>query len=446
VDPQRDGSSLWEMSESRDESQFSSVDGDSTAMVSMSTIEGTMSTIEGTENGEESTAPETEVDIQEDDHDEWETVEVRSRGNRKKANDRNNTPNNVRPNALHNHNGNNKQKKSPRTSESRKRSQRRKTARDIVVSVLDTVHEQVMKKNQQQPKVQNPPSAPRPVPNAWGTIQTKKNISSTTVDKVASLQAGQSPAVGNREGATIRDVLMGKTNDPPQASQVAAPKGHTEQARQQESDVSKIGVNKAALSGADQNTAPTLTETLSAVSVVTDTRSVKNLRVASGAAAGESSSNESVDATKPQNNSNQSQETQASPPLPTLLSPGNSATSSVASSLEAPHAAHHNHLPYAGNEKDVGYHLLRVCDRLTRDIGNFMKRRAQALEVRRYERKLVLSALQDSLTVSLVARNKAGITPIPSHAFLRLFGLVAARCRHTEVVPPILIFPHRTWM
>ena len=362
---------------------------------------------EETMNDDDSVTPEDEADpssaAPEDDHDHdaWATVEVRTRGNRKKPNERNNS--NGRFGAAYVQNGSNAKKKAPRNPETRKRSHRRKMARDILFSVLDTVHDQVMKRSQQTQHRQNHATGPRAAPNAWGTIQTKKNTSPSTFENATNVQKHQRPGTGTREGTTLRNILMGKSDDSGKALNVTSQRGHTEPPRQQSFQIDEA---KATVVRADQNTAPTLTETLSAVSAVTEARSTKNLRDTSGVVTGESSSNESVDATKRQNNSNQSQETQVSPPLPTLLSPGNSATSSVASSLEAPHAVHHNHLSYVGNENDVGYHLLRVCDRLTRDIGNFMKRREEALTRRRQERKLVLSALQDSLTVSLVSQNQ----------------------------------------
>ena len=79
------------------------------------------------------------------------------------------------------------------------------------------------------------------------------------------------------------------------------------------------------------------------------------------------------------------------PPLDTLLGPGNSysASSSVASSLDAPHGAR--------PEDDVGYHLLNVCGQLSEEINTFMSRRSLALDVRRRERSAVLGALQDTL-------------------------------------------------
>jgi hypothetical protein len=96
----------------------------------------------------------------------------------------------------------------------------------------------------------------------------------------------------------------------------------------------------------------------------------------------------------------------APPPLSTLIGPGNScsASSSVASSLEAPHSSsnrfrHQSSSPTT--EDDVGYHLLNVCGRLSEEITTFMSRRALALDIRRKERDAVLGALGDTLGVRL---------------------------------------------
>ncbi len=96
------------------------------------------------------------------------------------------------------------------------------------------------------------------------------------------------------------------------------------------------------------------------------------------------------------------------PPLATLLGPGTSysTSSSVASSLEAPHSSANRfrHQASTNNtEDDVGYHLLNVCGQLSEEINMFMSRRALALDVRRKERNAVLNALGDTLTVSHIS-------------------------------------------
>jgi hypothetical protein len=96
----------------------------------------------------------------------------------------------------------------------------------------------------------------------------------------------------------------------------------------------------------------------------------------------------------------------APPPLSTLIGPGNScsASSSVASSLEAPHSSSNRFLHQSSSpttEDDVGYHLLNVCGRLSEEITTFMSRRALALDIRRKERDAVLGALGDTLGVRM---------------------------------------------
>jgi hypothetical protein len=96
------------------------------------------------------------------------------------------------------------------------------------------------------------------------------------------------------------------------------------------------------------------------------------------------------------------EEDRNTPPLSTLLGPGTSCsgTSSVASSLEAPHSSRFRHQSIASTE-DVGVHLLNVCKQLSEEIDTFMSKRALALDVRRKERSAVLGALQDTLVVRL---------------------------------------------
>lgn len=123
-------------------------------------------------------------------------------------------------------------------------------------------------------------------------------------------------------------------------------------------------------------------------------------------------------------------------PVQTLVGPGNnnSASSSVASSLEAPHATRHkpHHHHDSCKEDDVGYHLLKVCDRLSVDMKTFMRRRASALAVRRRERGVLLAALQDTVQVSFCCfmirvlskiRNSSPLTL--DDAYRREYGLVS---------------------
>lgn len=170
------------------------------------------------------------------------------------------------------------------------------------------------------------------------------------------------------------------------------------------------------LAWADQSTAPTVPETLSGISANTQSSSntdgdngsenynVSAEKAAEHTAAGDSSSgDEAVFASTWQQAKGDLKEASPVPPLPSLLGPGstNSASSSVASSLEAPHARHIHHHSSTANENDVGYHLLDVCDRLSRDMDVFMGRRSLALGIRRRERGALLAALQDTASVSI---------------------------------------------
>lgn len=103
----------------------------------------------------------------------------------------------------------------------------------------------------------------------------------------------------------------------------------------------------------------------------------------------------------------------AAPPLSTLIGPGNacSATSSVASSLEAPHSSSNRFCQTSSSAKDdVGYHLLNVCGRMSEEITTFMSRRALALDVRRKERNAVLHALGDTLGVSVYSLSSLSLS------------------------------------
>lgn len=90
------------------------------------------------------------------------------------------------------------------------------------------------------------------------------------------------------------------------------------------------------------------------------------------------------------------QDSSPQPPLP--ICNAVSASSSVASSLEAPHATRHRPRgrSHELKEDDVGYHLVKLCDKLTDEMAVFMERRAMALSIRRTERNALLGALQDA--------------------------------------------------
>lgn len=168
---------------------------------------------------------------------------------------------------------------------------------------------------------------------------------------------------------------------------------------------SKWNKGKAA-SPADQNTAPTYQETVSAMSSasnrLSDRATTKNDAVEPSSKS-DSSSGGVEEAPQKRDGAAIPAEKGAlpAPPLVTLVSPENatSATSSVASSLEVPHTSRRHHRSNSTPDAaGVGYHLLDVCDRLSRDMNLFMSSREQAANIRRRERVEVLAALQDSLS------------------------------------------------
>jgi len=156
---------------------------------------------------------------------------------------------------------------------------------------------------------------------------------------------------------------------------------------------------------ADQNTAPTYQETVSAMSGTSNRVSDRPTARANQVELAKSDTSSGGTDEAPQNRERAAspveKESASGPPLLTFVSPenANSATSSVASSLEVPHTSRrHHHSTSTPDAADVGYHLLDVCDRLSRDMRLFMSSREQAINIRRRERGAVLTALQDSLS------------------------------------------------
>ncbi|CAB9507145.1 Nucleotidyltransferase domain [Seminavis robusta] len=343
-----------------------------------------------------------------EDHndDEWETVVVgKGRGNRKKtgrspaAATHSPSANAAAPQNHQNQNHNSggggpKKSKSRRTKESRRRVANGKMVREILSSVLDAVDEEVKKrKQQQQARVVKNVGGNKAPPSAWKEPNKKL------------------PAVSNKKDA-MRDVVAGEANKSPPTSAKSESGSEARNAGQQGAGQKAPGSARTAqksvsaspakgtkgqTAGADQNTAPTIPETVSAVSDPRRRAPNKDIDITRS----DSSSTGTDDNRKPDQAAVPVKKNASpAPPLPTLLSPGNvnSASSSVASSLEAPHASHGRHHTSTSNEADVGYHLLDVCDRLTRDMHMFMAHRAAALSARRRERGALLAALQDSVS------------------------------------------------
>ncbi len=352
------------------------------------------------ESKKENLSKETQ-DMKEDDNDDqWETVEIRPRG-RKKSTDKGNSTR-VGGNNGNSNGQNGSKKKAPRTKETRAKTKNRKMVREILGGVLDAVEETVRRRRAISRERVN---ARR---NQTPSMSLNKNNS--------SLPTKSSSANGKSQtGSSLRDILLrGKpTNQSQQSKTSNTPLLYSERARllmSSDSNSFSRKNEKPTISGsktakalkaaralpADQNTIPTIASTTSAF-----TPSVNNVtsRKSGVALSTDSSDSESAEAQKLKDAPlDPIKFASPSPPLPTLLNPGNnnSTSSSVASSLDAPHAGHHGNKSRQ-SENDVGCHLLDVCDRLSTEIDVFMKRRQEALAIRRHERGLVLAALEKTL-------------------------------------------------
>jgi len=301
------------------------------------------------------------VDEGSKDDEEWETVGTRSRG-RKKVNDLGNNGNgeSSRTDAQKR---NKAEKKTP-GSQKRKNNQSRKIAREILFSVLDGVEEELRSHDTPAPAADN----------------------SVTI-----------PANHDELKERSSRPLEGKWN------------GDSQLGRQHHTSGNQVEMGQKKSSPADQSTAPTYQETVSAVSGGTDGERREAGKVAHKphVTPARSGNGQIVDDI-PRPEAERVQSTSSSNyqgksfPLPTLLSPenANSTTSSVGSSLEAPHG--HNHINASASaaldDNAVGFHLLDVCDRLSKDMSLFMKSRDHTVSVRRNERAVILGALQETVS------------------------------------------------
>ncbi|CAJ1943142.1 unnamed protein product [Cylindrotheca closterium] len=346
----------------------------------------------------------TIADIENDDSGEWETVEVKGRGNRKKAAERANQNRFQSHQHGQSHSGQisttSKKSKSSKSGNRKQRANMRKMVREILSTVLDRVEEEVQKRHQGRRETGN--SAVNSSGSAIAPIHGKKTI-------IASREKPLSQTRDQSKNLSVRDTIASRQEDSAPKGSRSPVRSAANRLRQRDGRSGQGQIRRGADgfiyrektnatgTGADQNTAPTVQETLSAVSVETSARHVP--AVGAEVVRGDISLGDSGQTSKPQSSQTGKE---VSPPLPTLLSPenANSASSSVASSLDTSHAGHQNNhvASQQGKEKDVGYHLLDVCDRLTRDINIFMKRRENALEARRRERGAVLLALQGTVS------------------------------------------------
>jgi hypothetical protein len=336
--------------------------------------------------------------------DSWETVEVRGRNSRKKpppppSPSAKQTTNSISVVSLVNDSQKLNSKKSKGAKHNgvqRKKGMAHKVVSDILTNLIDSIDDEA--KKVRQLRVTTPS---RPV-NSW------KNGPPGVIQKYVAVTKEGSVCINssvNRE-TTLRDVLIGKrADDSSEANKtVRSTPVKVDYSTSSSNSPNKTSDKDAAdksIRKTDQNTAPTYQDTSSSSSNAllgskeepqntidrkSDTSSSETEEVPQNGGGEAASKLDAVNAT--------------TPPLPTLLSPenANSATSSVASSLEAPPRGRiHHHSDTVKDVNDVGYHLLDVCDRLSRDMSLFMSRRALALSARRRERGTILSALQSSV-------------------------------------------------
>jgi len=367
-------------------------------------------------------------DDENENSDAWETVEPK--GGR--GNIRNKKSSSDIPTVNYQPIGNGRKNKTKTKGSFRQRtSQRRKgkdvlkeipkdNVKDIVHSILESVDEEI----ERGLKVTNG--------------QRKERSARHNCDKLikqgappSSFGKGMSPG-RNARAASLRDVVMGHiaSNPPFRIPSSQLPKASSDPVSssttsskiklthrsisndiQEESDSNLKTQKPKSMPSADQNTASTVPETLSGLSAATpstsntneheiqtvgrDTSGIKgqskskdklleNIRTSNG---GCNDSTISIDGGKRIGMSESEAIKSAAPLLQTVIGPRDvdSAKSSVASSLEAT------------REDDVGYHLLRSCEKLSDDMVTFMDRRALALSTKRCERNLLLAALQETL-------------------------------------------------
>lgn len=381
-----------------------------------------------------------------DDHSTWETVEAKSRGNRNKKAATGqigsgkfaslHPPNAVSVTGSGALSATKKNKK-PTATRRRYANPNRKMVREILASVLDGVDAEVKRRRSQ---------AVKSVADGTKRLSDRSNHIIHSHRPAQKCNGPSQIQAWQARPMTMRDVVLGRLRvdadkvvvDDSTTMKRPATTAHG-QAKTGPTggsgNVSAGGVwKKDASTGdkapvppsrgypnlawADQSTALTVPETLSGISA--NTQSSANTDGDNGSEnydispekavehtdAGDSSSgDEAVFASTRQQAKAKGdmKDSSPEPPLPALLGPGNtnSTSSSVASSLEAPHARHIHHHCSTANENDVGYHLLDVCDRLSRDMDIFMRRRSLALVIRRRERGALLAALQDTASVSV---------------------------------------------
>jgi len=305
--------------------------------------------------------------------------------------------------------------KSARTPQTRRRATNRKLAREIIFSILDDACAQAEIKRKQQlikpALIDTKPNSNERNSRTPSTLMKERKLGVSSMRDIVMANLNSSSNGFSHEIKRKQQVKQVEPISPYKKTLKEENKFHNDKFKDGRKDaryvhdgnnsaqsylsrIASSSSSKYNVNGTDQNTAPTLPETLSGVSGATISNNIESeVLVGSNDDGIESGNNSSdaIDLTK--------KDASDSPPLLTLL-PGpqnvNSAASSVASSLEAIHTPSGQDQPLT--EKDVGYHLLNVCDKLSNDMSKFMSRRSLALTTRRRERGVLLSSLQETVT------------------------------------------------
>jgi len=380
--------------------------------------------------------PATKVNSTDDaDDSAWETVEHRTRGRKAKSN---NAQNKDKGNRVGNSNsgrydgavsngdgGNSNAAKKHRKGRQRdKRRRDQKVVKEVIFQILDAVDDEVARRRKQSSKSA---SEERRRTNNEKRMTSTYGNQQGNADHRRNGNAGATPsAVSAKPMKSLRDIVAGSaaaTKIPPKTQEKQATssakdsqkkaKGGSEPTKgskikpglsyksviEPDSEASKPKPYASVAASSSKSTDAKVNPQIVVNDTVTSVGKVEPIEKPGKSSQVKSmpdNSSASVD-DKAQTSASITEDEATSPPLSTLLGPDNthSASSSVASSLEAPHSSRFRH--QTATEADVGYHLLNVCGQLSDEINTFMSRRAAALDIRRKERGAVLNALQDTL-------------------------------------------------
>lgn len=353
--------------------------------------------------------------VEEDENsDAWETVEPK--GGRANCRNRKNSSDSFAQNGVLP--GHTRKSKAKTKGASRHRMSQRRRGKDSSV-VKDTSAQ--MKDSVEETEHCILDSVGEEIEKGIETAKTKRNDIKFRSNGDVLKRSDALPSGRNTRTTSLRDVVVRnipcktktrRSFSHPTPSSISVTKTKNKKfSRAKESDRKLKPQKKRSVLVADQNTASTVPETLSGLSAATlstlntddvESHTMKREKYLRKAAILRNRSktfvsgsdccddNFSVTSVEEEKGAIRSSKNLRKYPTPQIQTPidtldTGSAKSSVASSLEE------------HREDDVGYHLLKSCEKLSEDMNSFMQRRSLALNVKRHERNLLLTALQDTL-------------------------------------------------